>query len=176
MDEAGIRDALEAARGEALVFHGFTDYMRDYDLIVFRMKEAQAGRPARHVRYRFTHCVLAQVESGLPTKALRASLGDELLEPPSGPVDGFPWGARWQRFEPGAQLIKGSRAARKWGSELKIPMHEVRINVDAHSITLVFSDLVVAEAPTGYRPFVVGTDEQDVPPEASPPESAGPQA
>jgi len=32
---AGIQKALDDIRGEALVFHGFTDYMRDYDLIVF---------------------------------------------------------------------------------------------------------------------------------------------
>ena len=53
MEIAGIQKALDDIRGEALVFHGFTDYMRDYDLIVFRISEAQAGHPARHVRYLF---------------------------------------------------------------------------------------------------------------------------
>lgn len=167
-----MQRVLGEARGQALVFHGFTDYMRDYDMIVFRMTDAQEGVPARHVRYRFTHCMLAMVESGLPTKTLLASLDDDLLEPPTGPVDGFPWGVRWQRFEPGATLIKGSRSARKWSGALKIPMHEVRINVDAHSMTLVFSDLIVSDVPSGYRPFVVGSDEQDVPPAPTGPDSA----
>ena len=101
MDTDGIQKALDDIRGEALVFHGFTDYMRDYDLIVFRISDAQAGHPARHVRYRFTHCVSATVEPGLPRDLLKASTDDRLIQmTPSAGVDGFVWGRGGNRSSP----------------------------------------------------------------------------
>jgi hypothetical protein len=162
---AGIQKALDDIRGEALVFHGFTDYMRDYDLIVFRISEAQAGHAARHMRYRFTHCVSATIETGLPRDLLKASVDDRLIEmTPSAGVEGFVWGARWQPFYPGGVAIRGSRLARRWKKSMGITMHEVRIQAGAHNLTLMFSDLVVTDVPPGYAPFAVGSDDQPVGP------------
>ena len=163
MDIDGIQKALDDIRGEALVFHGFTDYMRDYDLIVFRISEAQAGRAARHLRYRFTHCMSATVETGLPRDLLQVSVDDRLIEmTPTAGVEGFVWGARWQPFYPGGLAIRGSRLAKRWKKSMGITMSEVRIQAGAHNLTLIFSDLVVSEVPPGYTPFAVGSDEQPV--------------
>jgi hypothetical protein len=44
---------------------------------------------------------------------------------------------------PGATLVADSPIARDWATAVGIDFHKVRIETDAHDLTLVFSDLRV---------------------------------
>ncbi|GAB2813796.1 hypothetical protein GCM10027073_52610 [Streptomyces chlorus] len=46
-----------------------------------------------------------------------------------------------------------SEATRRWAQAVGIDFHEVRIETNAHRLTLLFSDLQVSEVPDGYAPF-----------------------
>jgi hypothetical protein len=68
---------------QAVVQHGFTRHLRDYDVIVDRVaslpKSAFDAASDRHsyvevrCRYRFTHCVAATVETKLTDETWRVS-------------------------------------------------------------------------------------------------------
>ncbi len=53
------------------------------------------------------------------------------------------------------KLVQGSADAARWSRELGIPFHEAIIETNGHNISLVFSDLTVNTAETGYAPFVI---------------------
>ncbi|MFI6124186.1 hypothetical protein ACIBCU_31285 [Streptomyces sp. NPDC051064] len=55
---------------------------------------------------------------------------------------------------PGAKVLPASEATRRWTQAVGIDFHEVRIETNAHRLTLLFSDLQVSEVPDGYAPFV----------------------
>lgn len=57
----------------------------------------------------------------------------------------------WQVLYPGAALITDSPAARQWATAIGIDFHEVRIQTNAHDLTLIFSDLQVQERPAGSQ-------------------------
>ncbi|MFI6815676.1 hypothetical protein ACIBG7_24950 [Nonomuraea sp. NPDC050328] len=61
--------ALQAALDEifdfALVHHGFTDYMRDYEAHIFIPATPTHEAPVR-LRYRSTHCTQANVTTAAP--------------------------------------------------------------------------------------------------------------
>jgi hypothetical protein len=75
-------------------------------------------------------------------------------------LDGYVWGVKWHCLYPGAQVVDESPSARNWAEAIGIEFHEVRIESNAHDLTLIFSDLQVSELPPGYRPFVTGEDVQ----------------
>lgn len=68
-------------------------------------------------------------------------------------VDGYVWGVRWHCLYPGAKPLPGSEATQRWSQALGIDFHQVRIETNAHLLTLLFSDLRVSEVPVGYAPF-----------------------
>lgn len=138
MDAAAIEAALAEMFDEALERHGFADHLRDYEAFV------SGPGPAR--RYVFRYCVEAHVESALPGQIWRVSLDDTLLDP-AAEADGYVWGVRWQNLYPGATLVADSARARHWADLVGIPFHEVRIESNVQTITLVFSDLVVTPEP-----------------------------
>ena len=68
----------------AIVQHGFTAYMRDYDVIV-EVPAAAPGRPGGtyiegRYRYRFTHCVEALVETAVRPDVWQLSWTDEFID------------------------------------------------------------------------------------------------
>ncbi|MCG5445359.1 hypothetical protein NIE79_003809 [Micromonospora sp. NIE79] len=73
-------------------------------------------------------------------------------------LDGFVWAVRWQPLYPGAKVVADSECARSWADKIGIPFHEVHLEMNAHAIALVFSDLEVTEAGEGYAPFTVTED------------------
>lgn len=150
--EADVRAALEAMFDQALLFHGYTASMRDYELIVHHHGGAHGTAATR--RYLFRYCVEADVSTSLPWSVWQRSLDDRLLdrEPE---IDGYVWGVRWQGLYPGAVLVIPSARAALWSDALGIGFHEVRIKAGAHEITLVFSDLAVIDIASGYAPFTV---------------------
>lgn len=97
----------------------------------------------------FRHCVEVHVRSALSPEIWRDSLDDRLTDHATGvDLDGFVWGVNWQNLYPRATLVPDSDRARHWSQAVGIDFHEVRIEADAHDLTLVFSDLRI----TGISP------------------------
>jgi hypothetical protein len=62
------------------VFHGFADYMRDYEVFVYATADPRTGLRPEHLRYRFMHCVRATVTSALSPEVWRRSLDERLVD------------------------------------------------------------------------------------------------
>lgn len=150
--ENDVQAALEAMFDHALLFHGYTASMRDYELVVHEHGGAHGTAATR--RYLFRYCVEADVSTSLPWSVWQRSLDDRLLDPEP-EVDGYVWGVRWQGLYPGAQLVVPSARAALWTDAAGSAFREVRIEAGAHEITLVFSELAVIDIASGYAPFTV---------------------
>ncbi|WP_206051057.1 hypothetical protein [Nocardioides speluncae] len=99
MNAEEIEAALDDVFDQALVFHGYADYMRDYDLYVYAVAHPSTGVAPEHLRYRFTQCVRASVASAVRREIWRGSLDEQLKDVDldvANQVDGFVWGVRWQ--------------------------------------------------------------------------------
>jgi hypothetical protein len=137
-EEKDIQRSFDNIFDQALVFHGFAEHMRDYDMFVYCTADARTGIPSEALRYRFVHCVYAAVESSVPKNVWQASLDDRLIDYDTGvDLDGYVWGVKWQMLYPGAKLVSSDRAA-EWSSALGIPFHEALIETNAHNLRLVF--------------------------------------
>ncbi|MEU5934538.1 hypothetical protein [Micromonospora sp. NPDC047187] len=74
-------------------------------------------------------------------------------------MDGFAWAVLWQPLYLGAKVVADSERARSWADKIGIRCHEVRFDMNAHAITVVFSEVEVTEVGDGYAPFTVTTDD-----------------
>jgi hypothetical protein len=153
--EAAIQQNFDAIFDQAIVFHGFADHMRDYDMFVYCTADVRTGIKPETLRYRFMHCVYAAIESSIPANVWEASLDDRLIDYETGAdLDGYVWGVKWHVLYPGAKLVSSERAS-KWSAAIGIPFHEALIETNAHNLRLVFSKLTVEVAAPGHAPFVV---------------------
>ena len=156
VDSPGIQAAFDDVFDQAIVFHGFVDYMRDYEVLIYATADPRTGIRPENLRYRFTHCVRATVTSALSPETWKRSLDARLVDYERGrDLDGYVWGVRWQELYPGMKLLPDSAEARRWSDELGIPFHEAVIEANGHNISLVFSDLTVQAIDPGYAPFTV---------------------
>jgi hypothetical protein len=156
MDAMEIERALDDVFDQALIFHAFTDYMRDYEMVFFCVADPRTGIPPSYLRYLFRHCVVARTETTVTSETWQVSLDDALLEhDPDVDAGGYVWGVKWQVMYPGGRLVHRSVPARRWERALGIPFHEVVIEANAHKVELVFSDLEVTPVAVGYVPFQV---------------------
>ncbi|WP_145906290.1 hypothetical protein [Kitasatospora viridis] len=154
MDTALLAQLLDDTFDHALVYHGYTDYMRDYEVIVYMTAAKSTGIPPAYLRYLFRHCVEARCETTVPAETWQRSLDERLLDLDTGAdLDGFVWGVKWQCMYPGASLLPQSDAARRWSAEVGIDFHHVLVETNAQRLTLLFSDLQVTEVPVGYAPY-----------------------
>ncbi len=131
----------------ALLFHAYKTYMRDYELIV----EVHVG-PAEQgtYSYLFRYCVEAHVRTTVREDVYRASLDERLIEYESGKdSEGFVWGVKWSLLYPGWKLHTPSGKAQRWSERLGIDFHEVQIETDAFDITLTFAELAVKKLSDG---------------------------
>jgi hypothetical protein len=142
VDKAGIQEAFDEVFDQAVVFHGFTDYMRDYDVFIYVTAGPGTGIAPEHRRYRFKYCVRALVTSALSAQLWSRSLG-------------YVWGVKWQNLYPGMRLVEESADAQRWSRDLDLSFHEATIETNGHDISLVFADLMVDVVDTGCAPFVV---------------------
>ncbi|MFE6787535.1 hypothetical protein ACFVFF_35265 [Streptomyces sp. NPDC057680] len=155
MDSAVLQQMLGEAFDHAVVHHGYTNYMRDYEVIVYATAAPDTGIQPAYLRYLFRYCVEARCETSVPAATWRVSLDDRLVEYETGAdLDGYVWGVKWHLLYPGAKLLPESEVARRWSRAVGIDFHDVVIESNAHRLTLVFSDLQVTEVPSGYTPFV----------------------
>jgi hypothetical protein len=140
----------------AMMRHGFTTYMRDYDVVV----ELPALRPdgdgsyieARY-RYRFTHCVEAIVKTKLRPDLWRQSWSDAFIDfaawEKAGEPSGLVWGVECAEAYPGVEYVERSGSAGAWTEQVGKPMHAIRIETNAYVIELVCHDLLVARLAVG---------------------------
>lgn len=148
---------------QAIVEHGFTLHLRDYDLIVDRVASLPKGEldvaSDRHsyvearYRYRFTHCVAATVETKLTDETWRVSWDDHFTDldawKRAGEPEGFVFGVRWADAYPGGRLVHESALARDWSGRLGHQMHEAVIETNTYTLRLVFHDLRVTRIAVG---------------------------
>lgn len=69
IQEALERDLFDAA----IVRHGFTPYLRDYDIVAY------FGRGPEYL-YRLSHCPLAEVTTAVPDDVWQRSWGDNFID------------------------------------------------------------------------------------------------
>jgi hypothetical protein len=156
VDSSQIQAAFDDAYDQALVFHGFADYMRDYEVFVYATADPRTGIKPQHLLYRFTRCVRAMVTTRLTPELWQRSLDERLIDYDQGrDLDGYVWGVKWQDLYPGMRLVPDSAEARQWSRETGVPFHEAVIEANAQHLALVFSDLSVQTIQPGYAPFVV---------------------
>lgn len=156
MDPAVLQQLLDETFDHAVVHHGYVNYMRDYEVIVHATADPRARIEPAYFRYLFRYCVEARCETSVPSETWRVSLDDRLLDHETADPDlgGYVWGVKCHCMYPGATLLPESEATRRWSTALGIDFHEVRMETNAHSLTLLFSDLQVSEVPVGYAPFI----------------------
>jgi hypothetical protein len=102
----------------ALLSHGYKDYMRDYELIV----EIIVGpEPSGTYSYLFKYCVEAHITTSLPDEGYRRSMDDALIDYETGKgLPGYLWGVRWSDLYPGWTLNPDSEKAAEWTRRLGI--------------------------------------------------------
>jgi hypothetical protein len=165
MDAKQIQAALDDVADQGVVFHAFTDYLRDYEVIVYSEADPRTGIRPRYERFLFRYCVEASVTPRVIAEIWARSLDDRLIDfETAHEVDGYPWGSKWQIIYPGGTVIADSERARTWSVALGVDFHEVRLGLNAHDLTLVFSDLEITEVAPGYAPFVVGRENHVIAP------------
>jgi hypothetical protein len=156
VDSSEIQAAFDDVFDQAIVFHGFADYMRDYEVFIYATADPRTGIRPEHLLYRFTHCVRATVTSALSPEVWKRSLDERLIDYDQGrDLDGYVWGVKWQELYPGMKLVPDSADARRWSRELELPFYEAAIETNGHKLSLVFSDLSVQTVQPGCTPFVV---------------------
>ncbi|GAA0411545.1 hypothetical protein GCM10009530_75080 [Microbispora corallina] len=147
---------LDDVFDQALVFHGFADYVRDYEVIVHVAADPRTGVQPAYLRYLFRYCVEARCRTTVSPGVWQKSLDDRLIDYESSvALDGFVWGVKGHVLYPGATVVADSKLADAWAAAIGIEFHEVRIETNAHDLTLIFSGLDVSELPPGYIPFSV---------------------
>ncbi|QXC62635.1 hypothetical protein KSP35_07530 [Aquihabitans sp. G128] len=160
MDAEELEQRLDDIFDHALLFSGYLDHMRDYEVVVHRSASALAGLPSDTLRYLFKFCVQAHVSSALPGEVWRRSL-DERLVDLDGVGDawdgsGYLWGVKWACLYPGATVVQDSPIADRWTDAVGIEFHEVRIETNVQNLSIVFSELEVSEVDAEYRPHGAG--------------------
>lgn len=159
MDKAQLGARLQEMFDDELMFHGFTNYMRDYELVVYQSVDPNPayGLVPRHLRFLFRICTEVGVRSTVRPDVWTSSIDDRLLETHHVTMEdtGFVWGTQCQILYPGPKIIEDSVRAKWWADEVGVEFHEVLIEGNAHAISIVFSDLVVEEVRDGYTPYTV---------------------
>ena len=79
-----MRRAFDDVFDQALVFHGFTDYMRDYEVLTYSIADPQTGIKPSFDRYLFRLCVRANVSSTVAPDIWQRSLDERLIEHETG--------------------------------------------------------------------------------------------
>ena len=162
VDSSEIQTTFDDVFDQAIVFHGFADYMRDYEVFIYATADPRMGIRPEHLLYRFRHCVRATVTSALSPEVWKRSLDGRLIDYDQGrDLDGYVWGVKWQVLYPGMKLVPDSADARRWSRELELPFYEAAIETNGHNLSLVFSDLSVQTVQPGCTPFVVPDGRPD---------------
>lgn len=158
MNLAEMETCLASMTDNQLLFHGYTRFMRDYELIVYVPAAPRSGIEPQHSRFLFRYCTEADIRSVVSPEVWSTSLDDHLLTRTTVERDeaGYVWGVQGQELYPGATVVRESARAKAWSEKTGIPFFEVQVRANAHELTLVFSNLTVEQVSAGYAPYVVG--------------------
>lgn len=180
MEQGELNAHLQQMFDNALLYHGFTSYMRDYEMLVYESADPRSGITPRYLKFLFRNCPEVHVLSSIRPDVWSRSTDDSLVETRHVTNDtrGYVWGVLSQELYPGPHIVKDSARARQWTESSGIRFHEVNIEANAHRISIVFSELSVQEIGIGYTPFKVGRSsfaeeyeaESKMPLESYPPE------
>ena len=89
----------------------------------------------------------------------RRSLGDRLVTRKDGQADdGFVWGVGDQNLYPAMSQVLPSEGAATWAASVEIEFHEIRVETEARTISVVFSELETSDVQVGYSPFAARDD------------------
>ncbi len=80
MDESEIERQLTDVFDQGIVYHGFADYMRDYEIYVYCTADPRTGISPETVRLLFKNCVVANIETALSVETWQMSLDDRLID------------------------------------------------------------------------------------------------
>ena len=159
VDASELKDKLEMMSDCGLVHHGFTNYIRDYEFIVYQSCDPNPkyGLSPRHLRFLFRFCPEVTITSRLMPDVWSRSLSDDLLQEHMATRDsaGYVWGVQTQELYPGATVVEESPRAWFWTTSLGIDFHEIIVEANAQTISLVFSAILVDEVFDGYSPYQV---------------------
>ncbi|MEU8701653.1 hypothetical protein AB0C61_29155 [Streptomyces sp. NPDC048680] len=155
--DTNILEQLNKTDDYLVVHHGYSSYMRDYEVIVDVGSRSDSDATTTYLQFLFRFCVEARCETFLPAETLRDSLDDRLLNRETADPDlgGYVWGMKFHELY-GAEILPKSEAAQRWTMAVGIEFHEVHIETNAHDLTLLCSDIQVSEVPAGYAPFIAG--------------------
>jgi hypothetical protein len=144
----GVKEKLDSHSffDGAILSHGFTPYMRDYELVA-EVDGTDNKEGAGRFCYRFTYCVQVGYITSLPDAGWLAAWDDVYTDyarwkQAGGPV-GFVWGVAWASAYPGLVYLEGSATANSWSERLGRPMHDIRIETNVFSLSLIFHDVVI---------------------------------
>ncbi|MDX6762179.1 hypothetical protein SIN09_22860 [Streptomyces sp. F8] len=151
MDTAALQQTLNETVEHLVVHHGYTTYMRDYEVVIYvwdaprarstcGISSGTASRPDARRSW-------PRTPGGPPWTTASST-----AKPPT-PTSAAMCGGEVPRDVPGRTPPRvGGRPPLV--EAVGIDFHEVHIETDAHDPTLLFSDLEVSEVPVGYAPFV----------------------
>jgi hypothetical protein len=124
-----------------LMFHGFANYMLDYQLNVLQSVDPRSGLAPRHLHFVVRICTEGDVRSTEDSNLWARSTGDQLLETHSVSLDspGYVWGVRCQHLYSGGDDHRGLTTSPGLGGP----------TANANPIPLVFADLSVEEVSAG---------------------------
>ena len=131
VDSSQIQAAFGDVFDQAIVFHGFADYMRDLEVFIYATADPRTGIQPEHLLHRFTHCVRAVVTTAVSPEVWKQSLDERLIDYDQGrDLDGYVWGVKRAVLYPGMKLVPNSAEARRWSRELGLPFHEAAIETN----------------------------------------------
>ena len=73
VDRDKMQRAFDASFDQAIVFHAYTDYMRDYAVYTYNVADPATGIRPSFVRWLFTCCVQATATTALLVQRLASS-------------------------------------------------------------------------------------------------------
>jgi hypothetical protein len=139
-----VREYLESEDffDAAILRHGFTDYMRDYEIIV----GARNGPPDTDIhKYQFIGCVEVAYQTAMDGRFGQSLSDDFVLSGPEFPrkqnAPGFAWGTRYAAAYPGLKYVENGERAQYWSRRVGRKMHEVTIGTSVFTLRLVFADV-----------------------------------
>jgi hypothetical protein len=138
-----IRGLLGPLVDQDITRHGFTPYLRDYEVLAEEWDGEDEMIPVRWV---FAHCVSASVTTALRPETWRDSWDDSFTDPelatePEGM--GFLWSVGWAAAYPGPNYVADSAEARRWTDHLGRQMHEVKVETNVFTLRVVFHRLTI---------------------------------
>ncbi|WP_420813680.1 hypothetical protein [Microbispora catharanthi] len=116
VDVSTLQQALDTVFDQALVYHAYTDYMRDYEMILYLTADPVTGVAPIYLRYLFRYCVEVRTCTSVRRDVWRESLDDRLLgDPGTIDQDGYVWGVKSTLRQVGEFTWPGlSNGPRRW--------------------------------------------------------------